>query len=200
MNLNKFFNDNKKLYAKLANKIIQDRKQDYDDALQYLYLASLDMIPRYYKENKSKATTFVYSYVYKRALRMYRENKHVVRIPVWAQDKINDFDYYSIDDKTYTNSEYTFLDIISTKEDKEFKNMDERIYNEYLSEVINKSLNRLTDRHRKIIEDIYLTEGKHRGQLKEIAKDYNVTPQRVTQMKEQALANMNKYLKRRVEL
>lgn len=66
MDLEKFFKDNKNLYGKLAAKIVQEREQDFEDALQYLYLASLDMIPRFYDKSKSKLTTFVYNYVYKK--------------------------------------------------------------------------------------------------------------------------------------
>lgn len=192
MDLEKFFKDNKNLYGKLAAKIVQEREQDFEDALQYLYLASLDMIPRFYDKSKSKLTTFVYNYVYKKALTEYRLNKGVIRIPHNAQKKVADMDFLSLDSKVHYDTSETWEDRLAETENKDFYNMEEDLYYRDLRKILNRSIYRMPERNRDIIKSYLIDENAN---LKELAKRHGISMERTRQIKEQSLISMRKFLK-----
>lgn len=192
MNFEKFFKDNKNLYNKLAARIVQERKQDFEDALQYLYIESLDMIPRFYDKNKSKLTTFVYNYVYKKAMSDYRLNKGIIKIPYNAQSKVADIDYLSLDSKIYYEVNETWEDRLAETENKDFYNMEENLYYRDLRKMLNRSIYRMPERNRDIIKSYFIDEN---ATLKDLAKRHGISMERTRQLREQSLISMRKFLK-----
>jgi RNA polymerase primary sigma factor len=119
---------------------------------------------------------------------------HLKSLPTFLEttvDKISDTlsnsgRHVSMDAPFVQGEENTLLDVLENHE----PNTDSSLINESLSEEIKRSLSTLTEREREIIVLFFGLSSNHPLSLEEIGEKFNLTRERVRQIKDKALQRL----------
>lgn len=179
MDIEKYIKENRPLLARITNRIIGDKKQDFDDIYQEVCLATVKLSKMYKEDKKCKFSTYLSRYAFKLATRQYKYKRHIIRPTYNKNHKITfDYEIYSLDENMYDgeNNEQSIVDFLCVDYINEAEdNTDNTLrYN-----AINRMFRVLTPKQKYSIVRYYGLFGNKKETLVEIAKKDNITPEGV---------------------
>lgn len=177
MDIEKYIKENRPLLARITNRIIGDKKQDFDDIYQEVCLATVKLGRLYKEDKKCKFSTYISRYAFNLANRAYKYGKHIIRPTYKNNGKITfDYEISSLDSIIYAGeqNEQSAIDFIDIGDGELIENnLDDKLR----SSVIKRMLRHLTERQRTSIIRYYGLFGNKRETLVEMAKKDNITPE-----------------------
>lgn len=195
MDFDKLFKDNKRLFGIMADKIVDnDKKQDREDILQYLYLTTLELVPRYYDPKRGKLSTFLMNYVVRHAKLKYYENKGVCRLPHYQCGNNFEILYKSLDSCPAGLEENSYFNYIEGKYFSREYNLDEGIDIKRKKIELKHKLDLLPDRWKDILVKYYGINNNEPKTLKELGNEYNISPQRVQIIRDDSIKRLKGWM------
>ena len=170
----------------VANKMGLSFRDDYDDIIQEGFIGLLQAAEKYEK-SKGKFTTYSFYWIKARIIE-YLHNARLIRLPMHVSS-IESPEVYkntfvkSLDNYIYCDGEYIKLvDVLETPE-------IEKLRDPYLKEIMNRALEILTPREKKIIEE------RMRGRtLRETGYIMGVSVERIRQIEARAFKKLRIFL------
>lgn len=179
MDIEKYIKENRPLLARITNRIIGDKKQDFDDIYQEVCLATVKLGKIYREDKKCKFSTYLSRYAFKLATRQYKYKRYMIR-PTYKNNNRITFDYEinSLDESMYDeeNNEQSIVDFLCVDYTNKVEDSTDCTlrYN-----AIKRMFRTLTPKQKNSIIRYYGLFGNKKETLVEISITDNVTPEGV---------------------
>lgn len=198
MDFDKLFKDNKKLFNIMADKIVDnDKKQDREDILQYLYLTTMELVPRYYNPKRGKLSTFLMNYVVRHAKLKYYENKGVCRLPHYQCGNNFEILYKSLDSCPAGVDENSYFNHIEGKYFSREYDLDKIIDEKNTKKEIKRKIELLPERWKDILVKYYGINNTEPKTLKELGEEYDISFQRVKCIKDSSIQRLQGWMNKK---
>jgi len=146
--------------------------------------------------NKIKRTSTVLEQKYEREPTTLEISKVLELAPTDVKEAIkNSPQYISLDAPLVQDEKGNMYDVLLSEDDS---SPDKELLSDSLKKEIERALNTLTRREADIIRLYFGLNGKHMHRLEEISEEFNITRERIRQIKEKAIRKLKHISKNRI--